>query len=87
MPDRIKKDRSRELTRLWLDIAARRNMQYKGQILEARITERGRDGTMKARAENYLGIVIKGRLRLGSLISVLVEESNAFYVSGRIVEE
>ncbi|MDD4652431.1 MAG: tRNA (N(6)-L-threonylcarbamoyladenosine(37)-C(2))-methylthiotransferase [Methanothrix sp.] len=87
MPDRIKKDRSRELTRLWLDIAARRNMQYKGQILEARITERGRDGTMKARAENYLGIVIKCQLRLGSLIRVLVEESNAFYVSGRIVED
>jgi len=87
MPDRIKKDRSRELTRLWLDIAARRNMQYEGQILEARITERGRDGTMKARAENYLGIVIKGQPRLGSTIMVLVEESNAFYVSGRIVKE
>jgi MiaB-like tRNA modifying enzyme len=87
MPDRIKKDRSRELTRLWLDIASRRNIQYKGQILEARITERGRDGTMKARAENYLGVVIKGYLRLGSSVRVLVEESNAFYVSGRIVED
>lgn len=87
MPDRIKKDRSRVLTRLWLDIAARRNMQYEGRILEARITERGRDGTMKARAENYLGIVIKCQPRLGSTIKVLVEESNAFYVSGRIVKE
>jgi len=87
MPDRIKKDRSRELTRLWLDIAARRNMQYEGQILEARVTERGRDGSMKARAENYLGIVIKGWPRLGSSVTVQIEESNAFYVSGRIVED
>lgn len=87
MPDRIKKDRSRELTKLWLDIAARRNMQYEGQIMEARVTERGRDGSVKARTENYLGIVIKGQSRLGSSIRVLAEESNAFYVSGRIVED
>jgi MiaB-like tRNA modifying enzyme len=86
MPDRIKKDRSRELTRLWLKIAAFRNEQYRGEVLDARITERGRDGTMKARAENYLGIVVKGGLKLGSSVRVLVEDCNAFYVSGQIVK-
>jgi MiaB-like tRNA modifying enzyme len=85
MPDRIKKDRSREMTRLWLKIAAQRNQRYEGKIIAARITERGRDGTMKARAENYLGILIKGRPRPGSLVRVVVTECNPFYVSGQVV--
>jgi threonylcarbamoyladenosine tRNA methylthiotransferase CDKAL1 len=85
MPDRIKKDRSREMTRLWLKIAAQRNQRYEGKIIAARITERGRDGTMKARAENYLGIVIKGRPRPGSPVRVVVTECNPFYVSGQVV--
>jgi tRNA A37 methylthiotransferase MiaB len=82
MPDRIKKDRSRELTRIWLKIAASRNELYRGEVLEARITERGRDGTMKARAENYLGIVVKGRPIPGPIVRVAVTDSNPFYVSG-----
>ncbi len=86
MPDRIKKDRSRELTRLWLHIASQRNFQYMGQVLQARITERGRDGTMKARAGNYLGIVIKCPSKLGTSIRVLIDECNPFYVSGQIVK-
>jgi threonylcarbamoyladenosine tRNA methylthiotransferase CDKAL1 len=85
MPDRIKKDRSREMTRLWLKIAAQRNQRYEGKIIAARITERGRDGTMKGRAENYLGIVIKGRPMPGSIVRVVVTECNPFYVSGQVV--
>ena len=85
MPDRIKKDRSREMTGLWKEIAAERNQPYVGQILPARITERGRDGTMKARAENYLGIVVKGRPKLGSVVLVQVTHSNPFYVSGNLL--
>ena len=85
MPDRIKKDRSREMTRLWLKIAAERNQKYEGEVLEARITERGRDDTMKARADNYLGIVVTGRPKPGSIVQVVVTDSNPFYVSGRVV--
>lgn len=85
MPDRIKKDRSREMTGLWLKMAAERNQRYEGEVLEARITERGRDDTMKARAENYLGIVVRGLPKLGSLIQVEVTDSNPFYVSGHLV--
>ena len=85
MPDRIKKDRSREMTRLWLDIAARRNERYEGKIVSALVTERGRDATMKARADNYLGIVVEGHPKLGSFIDVLVTASNPFYLSGQLV--
>lgn len=85
MPDRIKKERSRELTRLWLKSAEGRNERYVGEILNARVTEQGRGDTMKARADNYLGIVVRGRPKLGSSIRVLVEDCNAFYVSGRAI--
>ena len=85
MPDRFKKDRSREITRLWLEIAAQRNKRYEGKIMTATVTERGRNGTMKARAENYLGIVVKGRPKPGSIVQVRVTGCNPFYVSGHLV--
>ncbi len=84
MPDRFKKERSREMTRLWMEIAARRNSRYVGEVISALVTEKGRDGTMKARGKNYMGIVVKGNPELGSLIEVLVTESNPFFVSGQI---
>jgi MiaB-like tRNA modifying enzyme len=87
MPDRIKKERSREMTRLWLEIAARRNERYVGEVLSALVTERGRDGTMKARAENYQGIVVEGNPRLGSFIDVLVTASNPFFISGKLLPD
>lgn len=85
MPDRIKKDRSRELTRLWLEMAACRNRRYEGKILEALVTESGRGNTMKARAMNYTGIVIEGKPALGSIVKVDVTGSNAFYLTGRML--
>ena len=86
MPDRIKKDRSREITRLWQKIAAQRNRRYLGMVLDAVVTECGRRGTMKARAGNYLGIVVKGVPLLGSHIRIEVTETNPFFVYGREVD-
>jgi len=85
MPDRIKKDRSREMTRLWLDIARERNRRYVGQTISVLVTEQGREGTMKARAENYLGVLVAGKAFLGERVTVEVVESNSFYVLGRAV--
>lgn len=82
MPDRIKKDRSRELTRLWLQIAARNNERLVGRTLQARVTERGRNGTMKARAANYLGMVVYGNPVMGSSIHVKITASNSYYLTG-----
>jgi tRNA A37 methylthiotransferase MiaB len=82
MPDRIKKDRSRELTRLWLQIAARNNERLVGRTLQARVTECGRNGTMKARAANYLGMVVYGNPVMGSSIHVKITASNSYYLTG-----
>jgi MiaB-like tRNA modifying enzyme len=84
MPDRIKKDRSRELTRLWMEIAGRRNRRYVGEVVEALVTERGRGGSMKARAANYAGIVVVGAPPMGCLYRIRITEANPFYLKGRL---
>ena len=85
MPDRIKKDRSRELTSLWQETAAQRNKRYVDEVLDALVTERGRNGTMKARTKNYLGIVIQGAPTLGSVIKVKVTATNHNFLSGQVL--
>ena len=84
MPDRIKKERSRKLTKLWLDIASENNRRYLGKVLNVLVTERGRGRTMKARTENYAGVVIRGSPPLGSLHRTKITGSNPFYLTGMI---
>ena len=87
MPDRIKKDRSRAMTELWLEIAARRNRRYLGRLLPCLVVESGKKGTVKARAANYLGVVVVGeKIPLGSRLMVEITGCNSFYVSGRAVD-
>ena len=87
MPDRIKKDRSRAMTELWLDIAARKNRRYLGRLLPCLVVESGKKGTVKARAANYLGVVVVGeKIPLGSRLMVEITGCNSFYVSGRAVD-
>jgi len=87
MPDRIKKDRSRVLTRLWMDMAAKHYSRYEGKMIPVLVTERGRNGTAKARADNYLGVVIQGQPDLGSLVNVKITDTNPHYLTGIIVNE
>jgi len=82
MPDRIKKDRSRLLTKLWLDIAGKNNGRYQGLVLQVIVTEKGRGRTMKARTSNYTGVVIKGAPPLGSLQTVRIVSSGPYYLTG-----
>jgi MiaB/RimO family radical SAM methylthiotransferase len=84
MPDRIKKDRSRKLTKLWLDIAGKNNERYLGRALQVVVTERGRGRTMKARTCNYTGVVIKGVPPLGSQQTVRIVSFGPYYLTGSI---
>ena len=81
MPDRIKKERSRRLTKLWLDIANKNNRLYLGMVLEVLVTEKGRGKTMKGRTQNYTGVVIVGELPLGSQQTVKIVNSGPFYLT------
>ncbi len=84
MPDRIKKERSRRVTRLWLEIAAHKNRRFVGKKLHAIVTERGKGNTMKARSANYLGIVLSGATHLGCQCNISIVGSNPFYLIGHL---
>lgn len=84
MPSRFKKDRSRRMTRLWQKIAGQRNGQYLGETIVAQVTERGRDGTVMARSENYRKIVISEPLPLGIVQTFKIIKTTPFYLVGKI---
>jgi MiaB-like tRNA modifying enzyme len=81
MPDRIKKERSRRLTKLWLDIAGENNRLYQGMVVEVLVTERGKGKSMKSRTQNYTGVVIVGKLPLGSQQTVKIVNTGPFYLT------
>jgi MiaB/RimO family radical SAM methylthiotransferase len=81
MPDRIKKERSRRLTKLWLDIASENNRPYLGKDLTVLVIEKGKGKTMKSRTQNYTGVVIVGKLPLGSQQTVKIVNTGPFYLT------
>lgn len=86
MPDRIKKERSRRVTELWMDIALIRNRRYIGETLDVLVTEQGRAGTMKARTKNYTGVVVYGPSSPGKWVKARAIDATPFYVKARYTE-
>jgi threonylcarbamoyladenosine tRNA methylthiotransferase CDKAL1 len=84
MPDRIKKERSRKLAKLWLNIAGENNGLYLGNVLEVLVTEKGRGRTMKARSYNYTGVVIENGPPLGSQPVVNITSSCPHYLTATV---
>jgi tRNA A37 methylthiotransferase MiaB len=82
MPDRVKKDRSRKITRQWLSIAGERNEKLVGSTMSVLVTERGWGGCVKARNQNYAGVLVRGAHALASLLVVRIISSNPFYLTG-----
>lgn len=84
MPSRFKKDRSRRITRLWQKIARLRNGRYLEKTIIAQVTEKGREGTMMARSENYRKIVVRESLLLGSVHRLRIVKTSPFYLVGEV---
>ncbi len=84
MPSRFKKDRSRRMTRLWQEIARLRNDRYLEKTIVAQVTEKGREGAMMARSENYRKIVVCEPLPLGSVHRLRIVKTSPFYLVGEV---
>lgn len=82
MPDRVKKDRSRSITKQWLSIAGERNHALVGSTMRVLVTETGWGGCVKARNQNYAGVLVRGAHALASLLVVRIISSNPFYLTG-----
>jgi threonylcarbamoyladenosine tRNA methylthiotransferase CDKAL1 len=85
MPSRFKKDRSRRITRLWQKIAGQRNGRYLGETIIAQVTEKGKEGTVMARSENYRKIVVREPMSLGCVHRFVVVKTTPFYLKGEVV--
>lgn len=91
MPDRIKKERSRILSKLLEEIALKKNEKYVSKVERALITEKGKDNTLIARLNNYKQAVIENssesgkKAKPGDFVDVEIKEARSFYLIAEIV--
>lgn len=84
LPDRIRKDRSRELIRVGYGILKEKKAALIGTMMEVLITEELRPGSVMGRAENYLGVVIAETLPIGSSHLVEITGERTHYLIGSV---
>ncbi|HWQ67426.1 MAG TPA: tRNA (N(6)-L-threonylcarbamoyladenosine(37)-C(2))-methylthiotransferase [Methanospirillum sp.] len=84
LPDRIRKDRSRELIQIGYAILKEQKQMMIGRIEEVLITEQIRPDTVMGRTRGYVGVVIDGSIPLGARVMVEIVGERTHYLTGRI---
>ncbi len=82
-PNRIKKERSRILTKKWLEILKEKNKRFLGKKYEALITEK-RGNTFLARLPSYKAVILNEG-QLGSFVKVKILEARPNYLLGKLI--
>ncbi|MEA2034339.1 MAG: tRNA (N(6)-L-threonylcarbamoyladenosine(37)-C(2))-methylthiotransferase [Euryarchaeota archaeon] len=80
LPDRIKKDRSRLLTKTANAIYDEVNESYVGRVPDVRVTEQKKAGSVVARDHSYMNIVVMEELPVGSVWKVRVTGHHRHYL-------
>jgi len=86
MPDRIKKDRSRELTRVRDSLLRARNQQMIGSIIPVLVTEKVRSGSVTARTKSYQNVLIQQDLMPGTRVFVSITGERTHFLIGEVVQ-
>jgi MiaB-like tRNA modifying enzyme len=81
-PDRIKKERSRILTKIWQEISKEKSKKYLGKKFQALITEK-RGKTFLARLPSYKAVILKEG-NLGEFVKVKIIGAKPNYLIGKI---
>jgi MiaB/RimO family radical SAM methylthiotransferase len=81
-PDRIKKERSRILTKIWQEISKEKSKKYLGKKFQALITEK-RGNTFLARLPSYKAVILKEG-NLGEFVKVKIVGAKPNYLIGKI---
>ncbi|MDI6889026.1 MAG: TRAM domain-containing protein [Methanocellales archaeon] len=84
--ERVKKERSRELTRIHHAIAHQLHKRWIGRIVEALVTGKGKNNTVIARDVTCKNIVIREDLPLGMCCRVKIVGAQPTYLVGTIDE-
>jgi MiaB-like tRNA modifying enzyme len=82
-PDRVKKERSRILTRIWQEISKEKSKKYLGKEFKALITEK-RENTFLARLPSYKAVILKEG-NLGEFVKVKIVGAKPNYLIGKII--
>jgi MiaB-like tRNA modifying enzyme len=85
LPDRIKKERSRILTKIWKEILKEKSKKYLGKKFEALIVEK-RKNTFLARLPSYKAVILKEG-KLGKFTKVKIVGVKPNYLIGKICKE
>lgn len=85
LPDRIRKDRSRELIRLGYAILATEKQKMIGLSCPVVITEQIRPGTVFGRTDTYCGLVLHDDLPIGVEYHVEITGEKTHYLFGRVI--
>lgn len=84
LPDKIKKERSRILTKVWFEILKEKNKKYLGKKFDALITEK-RGKTLLARLLSYKAVVLQEG-NLGNFVKVKIIDTKPNYLIGKLVD-
>ncbi|RLG61245.1 threonylcarbamoyladenosine tRNA methylthiotransferase [Candidatus Geothermarchaeota archaeon] len=85
LPSQVIKRRSVELTKLCNQISKKRNekwIKWTGKVL---IDEKGKNGTLIARNYAYKPVIIKKKLKLGTIVSVEIEEAHPYWLKAHLL--
>ena len=85
LPDRICKDRSRELVRTGYQILKERKQEMVGKTGEILITEQLRPGTVMGRSRSYTGVVVGENLTVGDRYLVEFSGERTHYLTGEVI--
>ena len=85
LPDRIRKDRSRELIRVGYQILKEQKEKMVGRSEEVIVTERVKPGTVMGRTQSYTCVIIPENLQIGSRHLVEFTEGRTHYLIGRVI--
>lgn len=82
-PDRIKKERSRILNKVWLKVLKEKNKNFLGKKFEALITEK-REEKFLARLNSYKAVILE-KGDLGCFVKVKIVKAKPNYLIGKLI--
>jgi MiaB-like tRNA modifying enzyme len=85
MHSKIKKERSRELTKLCEKINLENNYKYIDQIKEIIINEKGKNNSSVGKTKEYKTVVVKKEIPIGTKLKVKISKVNNYYLLGEII--
>jgi threonylcarbamoyladenosine tRNA methylthiotransferase CDKAL1 len=83
LPDRIKKERSRILNKIWFEILKEKNKKYLGKVFPVLITEKRKDSFL-ARTNFYKAVILKEG-NLGEFKRIKIVDAKPNYLVGESI--